>query len=139
MKKIHLYLVLITHSLGFFSFLGNAKNLMKIATIGSVTLYMDLSMTYQQKVDAIKKFLRGQITHVLPYHPDLIVLPETCDRPHGMKAKEQYEYFEVRRDQFLDFLSNIASKNRCYIALGMNRPYNVGIWRNSSVMLDRNG
>ncbi len=116
-----------------------AKSIVKIATIGSVTPHMDSSMTYQQTVDTIKRFLSGQIAQVLPDHPDLIVLPEACDRPRGMNAKERYEYLEVRGDQILDYLSDIADKNRCYIAFGMNRPDNEGIWRNSCVMLDRNG
>ncbi len=116
-----------------------AKNLVKIATIGANTPHIDPSLSYQQKVDAIKEFLTWQLGQVLSDHPDLIVLPEICDQPRGMSNKEKFEYFEVRGTHILDFLSDIASKNRCYIAFGMYRQDNEGFWRNSSVMLDRNG
>ena len=139
MKKIHLYLVLITLTLGVSSFSGYAKNLVKIATIGAHSPTLDTTLTYQQKVDAMKDFLEWQVGQVLPDKPDLIVLPEACDRPWALTTDQQYKYYEVRGNQILDFLADIARNNKCYIAFGMKRLDKNNLWRNSCIMLDRNG
>jgi carbon-nitrogen hydrolase len=115
-----------------------AKTSVKIATIGSVSPYIDLSLTNQQMVDAMIVFLEEQIAQVLPDQPDLIVLPEACDRPAKLKAEQQYEYFIVRGNQVQNYLASIAKENHCYIAFGMKRK-DKDVWRNSCVMLDRNG
>ncbi len=117
----------------------SAKNLVKIATIGARSPVLDPSLSYQQKVDAMKDFLEWQVGQVLPDKPDLIVLPEACDRPRGLTTDQQYKYYEVRGNQILDFLSDIARNNKCYIAFGMKRLDKDNLWRNSCVMLDRNG
>ena len=117
----------------------SAKNLVKIATIGAHSPVLDSSLTYQQKVDAMKDFLEWQVGQVLPDKPDLIVLPEACDRPWGLTSDQQYKYYEVRGNQILDFLSDIAKKNKCYIAFGMKRLDKDNLWRNSCIMLDRSG
>lgn len=139
MKKKHLCVVLIALSLGLFSIPVSAKKQVKIATIGAVSPLLDASLTYQQKVDAMKDFLGGQIAQVLPDQPDLIVLPEVCDRPRGMNVKQQYEYYNVSGNQIQDFLSGIARENHCYIAFGMQHKDDSEVWRNSCVMLDRDG
>ena len=139
MKKKHLYLVLFALFFGLSSMQVYAKKQEKIATIGAVSPFLNDTLSYQQKVDAMKDFLDWQIAQVLPDQPDLIVLPEACDRPRGMSTKQQYEYYKVRGNQILDYLSEIASKNSCYIAFGMKRKDKENLWRNSCIMLDRNG
>lgn len=127
MKKKHLCVVLIALSLGLFSIPVSAKKQVKIATIGAVSPLLDVSLTYQQKVDAMNDFLGGQIAQVLPDKPDLIVLPEACDRPRGMSVKQQYEYYRIRGNQIQNYLSEIASKYNCYIAFGIKKE----IWEQS--------
>ncbi len=139
MKKNNLYLVLATLFLLFSLLPASAKKQVKIATIGAVSPRLDNSLSDQQKVEAMISFLGNQIEQVLPDKPDLIVLPEACDRPAGMNMQQQFEYFNVRGNQIQDFLSGIARENHCYIAFGMKRKDDSGVWRNSCVMFDRNG
>ena len=116
-----------------------ARRLVKIATIGAVPPYLDETLTYQQKVEQMILFLKREINQVLPDHPDLIVLPEACDRPSGLKIKQQFEYFKVRGAQVQNFLASVAQKNNCYIAFGMKRKDDKGLWRNSCIILNRAG
>ena len=139
MKRNIFYFVLIAFLSLLNTMPASAKNLVKIATIGAHSPTLDTTLTYQQKVDAMKDFLKWQVGQVLHDKPDLIVLPEACDRPWALTTDQQYKYYEVRGNQILDFLSDIASKNRCYIAFGMKRLDKNNIWRNSCIMLDRNG
>ena len=139
MKKIFFSLVLFALFLGLSSMQVSAKKLVKIATIGAVSPSLNDTLSYQQKVDAMRDFLDWQIARVLHDQPDLIVLPEACDRPRGMSSKQQYEYYKVRGNQIQDYLSKIASENSCYIAFGTKRKDDSGVWRNSCVMLNREG
>lgn len=139
MKKKHFYLVLYALFFGLSSMQVSAQKQVKIATLGAVSPLLNETLSYQQKVDAMKDFLGGQIAQVLPDKPDLIVLPEACDRPNGMSVKQQYEYYKVRGNQIQDYLSEIASKNNCYIAFGMKHKDDSELWRNSCIMLDRDG
>jgi len=70
----------------------------------------------------------------LPDKPDLIVLPEFCDLS-GAGDK----YLKVRQNQVLDYFASVAENNHCYIAFGMKREDDGGLWRNSCIMLDRKG
>jgi hypothetical protein len=76
---------------------------------------------------------------VLPDKPDLIVLPEACDRPGGLSEEKVLEYYRVRKDQMRDFFAAAARDNHCYIVYSAKRQTTDGTWRNSSVLLDRNG
>ncbi len=116
-----------------------AARYVKIATVGSVSPHLSDILTSQQKVDQMIRFLGRQIDQVLPDKPDLIVLPEACDRPAGLTMEEQMEYYRVRGDQVQNFLSSVAREHHCYIAFGMKHPDEKGIWRNSCILLDRSG
>lgn len=139
MKTRNLFIVLIILVAGLSCQQVFAKKQVKIATIGAVSPFFDASLSYQQKVDAMKDFLGGQIAQVILDQPDLIVLPEVCDRPRGMNVKQQYEYYKVSGNQIQDFLSAIARENHCYIAFGKQHKDDSEVWRNSCVMLDRDG
>lgn len=118
---------------------AEARKLVKIATIGAGSPHLDKSFTYQQMVDRMILFLQNELNQVLPDHPDLIVLPEACDRPAGLNIKEQFEYFRVRGNQVQNLLATVARENHCYIAFGMKHKDNEETWRNSCIILDRSG
>lgn len=75
---------------------------------------------------------------MLPDQPDLIVLPEACDRPGGLTTEEQFKYYQIRKNQLWDFFAEVAKKNRCYLVYG-TKWQEDGIWRNSIVLFDRKG
>ncbi len=60
---------------------GWGRNYVKIATIGAPAAHLDLDQEPQALVDQVIEFWGNELARVLPDKPDLIVLPEACDRP----------------------------------------------------------
>ena len=58
-------------------------------------------------------FWTKELDQVLPDMPDLIVLPEACDRYVGMTSADKAEYYAVRGDRMLKFFCEKASANNC--------------------------
>ncbi len=135
MKKI-LSLFILTLTISNFI---TAKNIVKIATIGAVVPQFAKDTPAQEMVDGMISFWKNQLAQVLPNQPDLIVLPEACDRPKGLNIKAQFEYFAIRKNQMQDFFSSVAKENHCYIAFGTKHQVEGGDWRNSIIILNRNG
>ena len=74
--------------------------------------------------------------------PDLIVLPEVCDRFSMMPIDERHRYYRYRGDKILDFYREQAIKNHCYIAYSACRcvPEDTKYpFRNSTQIIGRNG
>ena len=44
--------------------------------------------------------------------PDLIVLPEVCDRYPAMNKEERFSYYRSRGDKIRDFFRDAARRNR---------------------------
>jgi len=114
---------------------GNAlaANYITVATIGA-SPSLDKNQDPQKLVNQVIAFWKRELNQVLPDKPDLIVLPEFCDLSGAGD-----EYLRVRKNQVLDYFASIAKANHCYIAFGMKREESEGVWRNSCVILDRNG
>ena len=119
----------------------HASNRVKIATIGGgygVVNAGNNRSDPQKIVDQMIEHWKREITKVLIYKPDLIVLTEICDHPGGLNRQEEAAYYNIRKNQVQDCFAAIAKENRCYIAFGTKREEN-GIWYNSCVVLDREG
>jgi hypothetical protein len=110
-----------------------AERYVTVATIGNTPSSIK-SDNKQDIVDHVIKFWDRELKQVLPDKPDLIVLPEFCDL-----SGEGEEYLKVRGNQILAFFSKVAKSNKCYIAFGTQRKDENGNWRNSCVLIDRNG
>jgi predicted amidohydrolase len=93
----------------------------------------------QLLVDRIIGYWHAEFEKVLISRPDLILLTEACDRPGGLTEEEQFNYYRVRKDQVIDYFASVAKFNHCYIAFGMKRQADDGIWWNSCYLLDRSG
>ena len=93
----------------------------------------------QAAVDYANELLKSEIAHVLPDKPDLIVLPEACDRFPDMDMTERKAYYACREDQVRDYLGRIARDNHCYIAYSAARLTDDGSYRNSTQIIDRQG
>lgn len=113
--------------------IAHAERYITVATIGNVPPALK-SENKQDLVSHVIAFWDKELKQVLPDKPDLIVLPEFCDF-----SGEGDEYLRVRKNQVLDYFSSIAKKNHCYIAFGMKREESVNLWRNSCVVIDRDG
>jgi predicted amidohydrolase len=115
------------------------KSYVKIATIGSRPLSIDVNTEPQKVVDKMIAHWRNRFAQVLPDRPDLIVVPEACDRPGGFPLDKRLKYYQVRKRQIQDFFAKVAKENNCYIVYSAAREMKDGTWRNSSILIDRKG
>ncbi|MDD4108891.1 MAG: carbon-nitrogen hydrolase family protein [Prolixibacteraceae bacterium] len=139
MKNLKLKLIIAgVFTIGIITIL-NAANYVTVATVGNRLPAMDKSKGMQNVVEQVKNFWKKELAQVIPARPDLIVLPEVCDKPGGLNTTELTEYYEVRKNQVLDFFKEKAAENRCYIAYGTKRVDEKGSWRNSIIVIDREG
>lgn len=92
-----------------------------------------------EAVSQMKQHWDMHLDSVLPDHPDLIVLPECCDRFSLMTADDRKKYYAERGDAFVDYFSRKAADNNCMIAYSAVRQTAEGIFRNVTTLLDREG
>jgi len=126
---------------GFGGSLLFARKDVTIATFSVMPPRIDFSTDPEIIVQRMITFWDDQISRVLPDNPDLIVLPEACDRPEGFAAHWDIEkrYYEARGDYILDHFRTVARNNHCYIVYSYKHKVADGSFRNSSVMIDRSG
>jgi predicted amidohydrolase len=118
---------------------GRKKGYVTIATIGPGPVSVASDTEPQKVVEKMIAHWKKQFAQVLPDRPDLIVVPEACDRPGGFGAGKLREYYKVREDQVQQFFASIARENNCYIVYSAYRVMPDGSRRNSSVLIDRKG
>jgi predicted amidohydrolase len=111
----------------------------RISTISAQPCRVDSGQGLQSVVDQEIRHLASEIGQVLPDSPDLIVLPEACDRPFEWPAEKRADYYRARGGQALEFLKSTAVDNNCYIAYSAVREEQDGTWRNSTRIIDRRG
>ena|GEM_PF-124749 len=116
-----------------------ARKRVKIATIGPRPLSVQADSQSQAVVAKMIAHWRARFAQVLPDKPDLIVVPEACDRPAGFPLDKRLEYYRVRKDQIQRFFAQTARENKCYIVYSAARQVEDGTWRNSSILIDRTG
>jgi len=115
------------------------KGYVTIATLGSSPASVAADARPQQVVEKMISHWKRQFAQVLPDKPDLIVVPEACDRPGGFGAEKLLEYYKIRNDQVQEFFARTARENKCYIVYSAYRIMPDGTKRNSSVLIDRKG
>jgi hypothetical protein len=118
---------------------GKKKGYVTIATIGAKPISVTQNTEPQKIVDKMIAHWKRQFAQVLPDKPDLIVVPEACDRPSGLNAEKLIEYYKVRKNQVRQFFAQTARENKCYMVYSAYRIMPDGTKRNSSVLIDRKG
>lgn len=101
-------------------------------------------LSAEERVQEMMRHWEGQLAPVLPEKPDIILLPEACDRYTRPGAdiswsQELGEYYRVRGNRMRDFFARIARENGCYIAYSAARQLEDGSFRNSTQLLGRQG
>ncbi|MDD2441532.1 MAG: carbon-nitrogen hydrolase family protein [Eubacteriales bacterium] len=81
----------------------------------------------------------GWLSHVLCDKPDLIVLPEACDRPPNFTLEQRLAYYAVRGNRIRDHFMAVARDNHCNIAYSAARQLPDGTWRNTTQFINRQG
>ena len=94
---------------------------------------------WMESVEQMKTYWGSRLEEVASEKPDLIVLPEVCDRFNDMTVPEILEYYEVRGNRILDFFCEKAAELHSYIAYSAVLKAKDGRFRNSTVMIDRTG
>jgi predicted amidohydrolase len=111
----------------------------KIAAIGASPFNIAPNSSTEMIVNEAIVHWRNKINQVLPDRPDLIVVPEVCDRPAGYPREQQIAYYQARKDKVLKFFIEVAKKNHCYIVYPAVRGMADGTWRNSCTFIGREG
>lgn len=109
-----------------------------ISTIGHRSMAFS-NLPPEEAVNKMMDFWTKELDQVLPDMPDLIVLPEACDRYNDMDAKARAEYYAARGDKMLKFFSAKAKENNCYIAYSAAFQVSDGTYRNCTQLIDREG
>ncbi|MBN1352180.1 carbon-nitrogen hydrolase family protein [candidate division KSB1 bacterium] len=113
-------------------------NYVRISTLGP-PFRMENPGTGQAAVDQTIAFWKTELAQVLPERPDLILLPEACDRYQVHTREESLAYYRTRGNQILDFFADVAQKHKCHIAYSAAREMPDGTWRNSTQIIGRDG
>jgi predicted amidohydrolase len=111
----------------------------KVSSIGAPPPPAPKSEVDESLVDSIIAFWRNEIAVVLPEQPDLIVLPELCDRFSTHTPDQEKQFRQFRGDRVLNAFREMARDHRCYIAYSSARAAPNDAWLNSTLMIDRRG
>lgn len=115
-------------------------NYVKVATFGFSPAKLTEKPEGMSIVDYEIAYLDSKIKPVLAEKPDLILLPEYCDRPMDIDRKIVYDYFlNERGDKVLNYLKGIARDNNCYVAYSSWACAKDTYGRNAIRMIDRKG
>ena len=131
----HNRISLLTGLIFLFLVTGNihAARYVTVATIGNVPS-IESGQPPEKMVEQVIAFWKNELNQVLPDKPDLILLPEFCDLSGAGE-----EYLNARGDKVLDYFASVAREHGCYLVFGTKRKSKEGIWRNSCILIDRNG
>jgi len=116
-----------------------------VSTIGPKNVHLESGLSHDQIIDAEVAFWRAKIDAVLPDRPDLIVLPEVCDRPantdigDASPAEARLAYYRARGNRILEALAAIARERRCYITYPAIHRDEADRWTNRVTLLGRDG
>ncbi|MFA6108060.1 MAG: carbon-nitrogen hydrolase family protein [Candidatus Latescibacterota bacterium] len=113
-------------------------NRVRISTIGARALGGNPG-TGQAAVDRMIAYWQSRLAQVLPDRPDLIVVPECCDRYPEHTLAEREAYYRFRGDRIRDFFAEAARRHRCHLAYAAVREVADGTWRNALQILGRDG
>ena len=111
----------------------------KIVTFSFNPAVLKYKPQEQSIVDYEIEWLDKHIQPVLMEKPDLIVMPEVCDRAMDMPRENLIAYYEERGDKVVQYIQGVARENHCYIAHSAVRKAEDGLNRNSVQMIDRQG
>ncbi len=90
-------------------------------------------------VQGMVEHWREHISTTLPSRPDLILLPEMCDRFRATPRELLPELRWMIAQAMLPMLAATARENGCYIAYPTATQSAAGAWHNAVRLLDRHG
>ncbi len=111
----------------------------RVSAVSSDFIILDPAEGDERGADRVLAYLRGLLATVLPDRPDLVVLPEVCDRPDNFPMPRRAAYYEQAAGRVLELFRTTARENRCCIVYPTERRDAGGAWRNAAYLIDRAG
>ena len=111
----------------------------KVSAVAPRPLEMNPQQDLNACVDHMIAHWDSWLEKVLCDAPDLIVLPEACDRPANFTPERLLAYYVVRQNRILDHFRETARTRRCNIAYSAARGMPDGSFRNSIQFINRRG
>ena len=111
----------------------------RVSTLSGELLFIPYEEGMEEAVTNMIHYWERRFSKVLHDKPDLIVLPECCERYGNFNSKQQLEYYNYRGNRILEYFSDVAKANNCYIAYSTIMCAEDGRNRNSVIMIDRQG
>ena len=97
-----------------------ARNVI-ISLLGSAPYCLPYQEDLDHLVTEMERHWEKELSQVLCSKPDLIVVPEACDRYPNFTIEERLRYYEAREDRVRDFFAEICRRNHCNIAYSAAR------------------
>ncbi len=115
-----------------------ARNI-TVSCVGPERLRADPDTPIDSAKRLVRAHLQAALGQVFPEKPDLIVLPEASDRMDWFGIEKRKQYVRAVGEDNLEWMRSLARGGRCYIAYGTIREMPDSSWRNSLVVIDRQG
>ena len=97
-----------------------ARNVI-ISLLGSAPYCLPYQEDLDHLVTEMERHWEKELSQVLCSKPDLIVVPEACDRYPNFTIEERLRYYEARKGRVRDFFAEICRRNHCNIAYSVAR------------------
>ncbi len=101
--------------------------------------YGEPNMSVAAAFEAVMRYWDEHLADAFALKPDLIVLPEACDRPNAFSRSKCFEYYAYRQNRLRDHLLELAVAHHTHIAYSAIRALPDGTFRNSTQCLSRSG
>jgi len=115
-----------------------AKNV-RVTALAPRSIARDPAWDYETAVNHMIAHWDSWFEKVLCDKPDLIVLPECCDRYSDLTREERKDYYRVRGNRIRDHFMEIAKREKVNIAYSAVRELPDGTFRNSTQFINRSG
>ena len=110
-----------------------------VAAASSDFVILDPARDDERNVEEVRRYLASLVDPVLSDRPDLVLLPEVCDRPDNFEMPRRVEYYRRRGERILDHFRQTAREHHCWIVYPAERQDDAGAWRNAAWVIDRQG
>ncbi|GAA3413502.1 carbon-nitrogen hydrolase family protein [Paenibacillus hodogayensis] len=111
----------------------------KISCLGPQPYRIDQAVPYPEAVEMMAAHWQRELDRVLPDRPDLIVVPEACDRPYQHPIEKRNAFYRTRGNRIRDLFAENAKRHQCYITYPAHIEMPDGTWRNSVQLIGRDG
>lgn len=115
------------------------SRIVRLGLLGPVPYQQPFSKDLDGLIDRMWEHWAQELQYVLCDKPDLILLPEACDRYPNFNMEQRLSYYEARGSRILEQFQEVCHKYGCYLAYPAARQMPDGSYRNSVQLIGRDG